>query len=176
LKRKQEMLAQKVASPMEVEEAALDAELAQAKIAVANEEKNVKQLDADAKAASIQQMKMTSPIDGEIEKIDTSVGELADQQKPSITLVQNDPLYVMMNLPNEMAARLTSGETMDVRYNENEQWQKATVDVLSPSANPEAFKRIVKLKLSNSGHKNSGEKIFVRLPEKLQAVETAGVR
>jgi multidrug efflux pump subunit AcrA (membrane-fusion protein) len=174
-----------VAAESEVQKAELNRDLASIKIEVAKEEKAVKTLEAASKAAIVDQMRMVNKIEGEVEveKIDTSVGELADYQRPSIIVVKNDPMWVVINLPNEMAAKLKKGDVMDVRYDyspaggkpkfdQNDPWQKATVDFLSPTADASAFKRLVRLTMPNPNRMASGYKVAVRLPEKLVTAST----
>jgi multidrug resistance efflux pump len=185
LKRLKGMKNLEVANDNEVEKAELNVAVAQKKIEVAKEEKASKGLEAEAKAAVVDQMRMTVPkdlIEAEVEKVESQLGELADYQKPSIILVKNDPLWVMVNLPNDVAMKLKKGDVLEVRYDhaaaggkpkfaDSEPWQKATVDFLSPMADASSFKRLVQLSMPNPTLMASGYKVAVRLPESVVTAE-----
>jgi RND family efflux transporter MFP subunit len=175
LKRLTGLRTKNVVSQVELERAQLDRDLSEAQLKVAREEKEVKRLDAESMAVRLEQMKMRSPFDGEVEKIDSKVGEATDPQKPSLIVVKNDPLWIIVNLPNRVTDNLKTGDALDVRYSdkddaaftEKQPWMKAEVSFLSPSGDAGALKRLVRLTLPNGGGTSSGREIQIRLPERL---------
>jgi len=165
-------------SQLELDRAKLEMDTAQKKIQIAHEEQQYKTYDASARLAQVEQMKIKAPFDGEIEKITIHVGELAstDQNKPVITVVQSDPLNVVMDLPNSQADKLQTGDAMQVRYGEKQPWMEAQVSFISPAADAKSFTRKVKLVMSNPNGIAPGHEVQVKLPEKATVDETASLK
>lgn len=169
LARKQDLFEKKVGSQTEVDEARLARDLAGIKVKQAAEDQQKKLLEAEQQKMRIQQMTLLSPFDAVVEKRYMGVGELAvpDPNKPLITVVQNDPLKVTVYLPTKVAGRLTIGDVIQVRHEAETQWESAKVTVLSPVADAGSGMRLVNLELSNAKNRESGQQVWVKVPEKL---------
>ncbi|HWB52879.1 MAG TPA: HlyD family efflux transporter periplasmic adaptor subunit, partial [Tepidisphaeraceae bacterium] len=167
-----------VSSKVELEEAQLNRDDAEAEYLAAKEDREVKQLDAQAMAAQLDLMKIKATFNGEVEQIVTDIGEMADPQKPAVIIVNNDPLWVIVNLPNRVADRLHLGSTLELRYSdqddpmysEHQPWQKAEVNFLSPRG--DGTQRLVRLTLANPTDISSGRQVQVKLP--ISLISTGG--
>lgn len=161
-----------VSSQEEMEEAQLNRDEAQADYLSAVEDRDVKGLDSQAMGAQLDQMKIKATFDGQVEQLTAEVGELANPQseKPAVVIVNNNPLWVIVNLPNRVADKLQTGSDLDVRYAdqddpgfaEKQPWQKAQVNFLSPRG--DGTQRLVRLTLPNPGNISSGRQVQVKLP------------
>jgi len=171
LKRKQQLFAQHNASESEVEEAKLDAEQANAQIILSKLEHDQAGFKAKQQEVKLELMKLISPIDGLIQKINIGPGEMADPQNRdgAIVVVKNDPLWVEMNIDTAMAVQLQLGETLDVRYEGDQQWQKAKIIFFAPHADAASGTELVRLELPNPTGQRSGLHMQVKLPEKIAA-------
>lgn len=162
-----------VSSQVEVEEAQLNRDDAKAEYLAAKEDQQVKKLDAAAMAIRLDQMQMRATFNGEVEQIVTRRGEMSDPAKPSIVIVNNDPLWVMVNLPNRVVDHLKNGSTLQVRYadqadpafSEAQPWQAARVSFMSPRGDGQ--QRLVRLTLPNPTDLSSGREVQVKLPTSL---------
>lgn len=168
-----------VSSQVEVEEAQLNRDDAKGEYLAAEEDREVKNYDAQAMAAQLDLMKIKATFDGQVEQIVANVGEMADPQKPAIVIVNNDPLWVIVNLPNRIADKLQTGSVLEVRYAdqddptyaEKQPWEKAQVNFLSPRG--DGTQRLVRLTLANPNSISSGRQVQVKLPASLGMSPTA---
>jgi len=161
------MAASNVASNEELQEAKLDVELAEIKVKQAQQEQKQKALQADRQGIKVDLMKLLSPIDGIVEKLDLGEGEVVDPDKPSCTVVQNDPLWVEVHLPSLQARKLTLGDSLPVQHEGEKDWQSGKVIYLAPVADAASGTRMVRLELPNPASRPSGLQVTVKLPEKL---------
>jgi HlyD family secretion protein len=177
LKRVQQMHADNVATQLELEEAQLDVDRAATQVQLAGQDRLQKRFEGQAKGVQVDWMTITSPIDGVVEKIVNRVGEATNPEpdRPSIIVVQNDPLWVIMNLPNKQVQQIKADDVFQVRNSDQDQWRDAKVQFISPTADPRSFKRLVRLEFANPEGVAGGQEIQVKLPEKLSAAANTGV-
>lgn len=159
-------------SPQEVEEARITMELAKLKIQEANQKKTQAQAVLKRQQTKVDLMKLSSQIDGVVEKISVDSGEMADPQKPegAISVVKNDPLWVEIPLLETwQVAKLKLGQELDVRYTIDpaDQWQKAKIIFISPVADSRSASQAVRLELPNPNKRYSGLEMQVKLPAEL---------
>jgi RND family efflux transporter MFP subunit len=173
-----------VSSQEELEEAELNVDDAKGDYLSAVEDREVKNYDAQAMSAQLDQMTIKATFDGQVEDIVAEVGELANPQseKPAVVIVKNNPLWVIVNLPNHVTDKLQAGSTMDVRYAdqddptfaEHQSWQKAQVNFVSPRG--DGTQRLVRLTLPNPENISSGRQVQVKLPAALTNTGTASAK
>jgi len=86
----------------------LTVKLADAQIKLAELEHDQKGWDAEKEKVKIEQMKIISPIDGMVEKLNIGEGEMGDPQSRdgAIVVGQWDPLWLEMHPPSSQAAQL----------------------------------------------------------------------
>ena len=165
LKRQQEMFDKQAVSESELEEAKLDVVLAGAEVELAEHDAVTKGADADLQQAHVDELSMKSPIDGVVEKIVQSEGEVANIDKPSIVVVKNDPLWIeMKTLPAATVQKMKTGDTLDVRYPGDDAWQKATINFIDPVADARAGTQAIRMEMPNPQNRSTGLTIDVRIP------------
>jgi RND family efflux transporter MFP subunit len=174
-KRIDAMFKQGAAPDTEVDEARLAAQRAATQVKMARQDKDKKKLEAKALAFRIENMTMLSPIDGVVERILNKVGETTNPEpdRPSIVVVQNDPLWVVMHLPTSQAARVKPDDQFMVRYEGTKRWSPAKVQFISPTADAKSFKRLVRLEIPNPEKVASGHEVQVKLPDHVAAAGAA---
>jgi multidrug resistance efflux pump len=157
-------------SLIEREQAELDQIRSDKQLDVVNLDQKSNEYKAKAEAAKLEQMKIKSSFDGVVETINVYEGELATPQaeKPAIVIVKNDPCKVILNdLTSDQVAKLSLGETFEVKYPDDREWRPAKVTFISPVANAGADVQKVELELPNPEGKATGLPIQVKLPAKL---------
>lgn len=171
LKRIQGMFQQNAAPQSEVDEARLAAERAATQVKLAKQEKLQKKYEAEAKGFMVENMTLTSPIDGIVEKIVNRVGETTNPEPdhPAIIVVQNDPLWVVMYLSNKQVDQIKPDDQFMVRYDDKQEWKSAKVQFISPVADARSFKRLVRLEMPNPEKVAGGHEVSVKLPGRLAA-------
>lgn len=175
LKRKQELYANgRLASESEVEEAALAVRLAEAQIKVSEVKHDKAVADADREQIKVDQMQLSSPIDGIVQTINAHGGEMADPQAKdgAVVVVSNDPLWVEMDLPTAAAAKLKVGQELEVGYwnagpngtGSVADWRRAKISYFDPKGSASGGTERVRLVLPNAEQQRSGSEMRVRLP------------
>jgi multidrug resistance efflux pump len=154
-----------------VDEARLAVERAATQVKLAAQEKLQKKYEAQAKDFMVENMTLTSPIDGVVEKLVNRVGETTNPEPdhPAIIVVQNDPLWVVMYLPNRVVDHVKADDTFYVRYNDKQDWKPAKVQFISPVADAKSFRRLVRLEMPNKEMIAGGHEVSVKLPGRLAA-------
>jgi multidrug efflux pump subunit AcrA (membrane-fusion protein) len=155
------------ANLQEVEDAQLDMVLREKQIKVAQEDLDEAKIKAEQEAKRVKDMKLTSPVDGLVEKLELEVGEMADPQKPegAAWVVKNDPLYVeIRDMSSAQASHLHPGDKLQVRYPGETDWQEAKVIYRDPVVDAASDTQLVRLTLPNPTNRDSGLQIQVQLP------------
>jgi RND family efflux transporter MFP subunit len=166
LKRKTVLSKENAISASELEEATLDVTMAQKQLELAQQEKFQKGLEAEEDQAKINLKHLVSPIDGIVLKINTHAGESPTQDKPVMTIVKNDPLWVEADLPTQDVKQIRIGQTLDFRY-VGENWQPGTVIYIAPEADARSDTQKVRMEMANPSHRDSGLQVEVRMPDNL---------
>lgn len=158
---------QKNATFLEVEEARLETERADASVKLAKQKRAVAAAQAATEQAKIDLKQIKSPLDGVISKLDTHVGEVATNQagQPAFRVIRNDPLWVDAHLPEDVTARLKKGQQLQVRYLKEDKWLTAEVLYLQPQVRYGSQTRMVRLQLPNADDRPAGLEVFVKLPD-----------
>lgn len=167
LKRYQDLAAKGSSNPSEVEEAQVKVVYADAQTKLAQLEQQQNKLKAKGQGVKVEQMKIVSPVDGFVESIDVSVGEVTDPQKPCMSVVQNDPLWVEFYLPTTQSLKLKVGQSMDVKYDGEGQWSAAKLIYRAPVADAASGMQKLRLELKNAENKDTGLQVQVKLPAEL---------
>ncbi len=160
----QKAFANNASNELELRRAEAEHEVAMLSVEKAKEDTAIQQKEADRQAAQLEMMKMFSPIDGIVAKLEIGVGEIVDPQRAVCTVVQNDPLWIEAHLPTREADRLKMGQGVEVRYPDGEKWESAEVIFFSPVANAAADTRLVRLRVANPSQRESGLQMLVKLP------------
>jgi len=158
-------------SQLEYDEAKLELTIAELKIKLADEETDSKRLEIVKLRKQIDRMTMVSKFDGQVRKVESEPGEVSDPQKPSLIVVKNDPLHVEVNIPTVVANAMKVGQTMHVRYVEENKWREAKIKNFDPVANATVGETLVRLELPNPEKRRSGQQMAVKLPENVAAAK-----
>lgn len=167
-----------VFSKSEVEEAELDLARAEAQIKVVKEEMLANGIRVKQQAVKIDRMTLKSDVDGFVESIKVNAGELSslDTDKPAIIVVQKDPLKVVITqLLSEQVAKLELGDTLQVRYLDEQEWRQAKLYYKTPFANHASGTQTIWLEMPNPENKDAGRHIIAKLPAKLLSNTNAPV-
>jgi len=150
------------------------AELKESELQVTKEEQDqkIKQAKVEKQLQIIKDMTLVSPVDGYVQTVESHVGENVDPSKPVLTIVQNDPLIVQMEMRTEMAQKLEVGRTMNVSYDQ-QKWMAAKVTFKQPMANTGGGTQTVHLELANPEGRDSGQFIYMELSADLTATPVA---
>ena len=154
----------------EIQEAEADYKQAMQQIEVAKLDHRGDISKAEQQDAKVRQMKLFSPFDGIVEKINMWEGEFAtpDREKYAILVVKNDPCDIdITTLWSWQVAKLSKGETMQVRYVGEKDWRDAKIIYIASVAKSESDNQIVRLEMPNPEHRATGLPVEVKLPAKL---------
>jgi RND family efflux transporter MFP subunit len=169
MKRQEKLKKDGAASVTEYEKARVELVIAKLKIDLANEETEAKRLDVAKLKAQLARMRVISPFDGEVRKVESAVGEVADPQKPSIIIVQNNPLKIETKLPITIANGLKVGQTLQVRYRNEKEWLEATILNFDPVADATTGTQLIHLTLPNPEGRRAGMDMVVKMPGNVAA-------
>jgi RND family efflux transporter MFP subunit len=169
----EEMYKNHASNEIELRKAQAEAEVALLQVEKAKQDSEIRKKEAEKQAAVLELMRRSSPIDGVIAKLEVGVGEVVDPTKPVCTVVQNNPLWVEAYVPVGVAAQLKVGQTMQVRYPQEDKWLAGEVNFLSPVADERSGMRLIRLQLPNPELRESGLNMLLRLPDQVAQAEDA---
>ena len=152
-------------SASEREEAQLAVVVGKLRIKLAEQDTIKKKADLKVQDKLIDKMKILSPIDGVVEKIDADPGEVWDPSKPAVIVVDNSKIDVEASLKTSDVNKLKVGDMIDVRYEDDTQPRQAKIIYLSPVADAASDTRLVRATMPNSDNKPSGMSVSVKLAE-----------
>lgn len=178
--RKIELFKKGALDPTTLDEAKLAVTIDELKVKHAEEDKQKATYDVAGDEAKIHQKQMFARTDGVVSEIATHEGELADTQHPAITIVKNDVVYVEVDLPANVVARLKASgmkTPLKVQYvDEGEKgvWHDATVHFIKPEADAQSNFEHVQLEMANPELRSAGLQVSVKLPDNLIAPVAQG--
>ena len=156
-------------SNTDIEQAEVAVEIGQVAVDYRKQDTSQKRLEMKMQEVKIEQKKLISPIDGIVAKIDVRPGEGTDLTKPAIVVVQNDTLYVEVDIAAPKAKVLAPGQLLQVKYQDDEKWMSAKIIFLTPYANPSSNTRKVRLEMVNEAKREAGLPVYIKLPENVAA-------
>ncbi|MFW6155068.1 MAG: efflux RND transporter periplasmic adaptor subunit [Planctomycetota bacterium] len=111
-----EVAAEDGVTPWELREAELEHKLKQASLEIARIEQQQAIADYEKMAIRLDQMQLTSPIRGRVERIFMREGESADALEKVIVVVQTDPLWVDLPVAVSEATAVEPGQQARVQF------------------------------------------------------------
>jgi HlyD family secretion protein len=171
LQRAEKLFKEGAGSTLELEEAKLELKVSELKTELAKEETQAKKLEIVKLTKQIEKMRIVSEFDGEMRKVDAALGEVADPQKASMTLVVNNPLKVAVKLPTVQTNAMKLGQELNVRYADSKDWHSAKIVYFDPVADARVGKQLVHLELANPDGRRAGQEVIVKLPDNLAAAK-----
>lgn len=134
----------------------------------AREELKQKEAKRDKQKQHVENMTLVAPTDGVVKDLINDIGSNVDPTKPVVTVVQNNPLLVEVQVPALASLQLKKNDKLRVSY-DKKNWKEASVNYMSPQADARSGWRKIRLELPNPDGDPSGLQMFVELPEKLLA-------
>lgn len=119
LEKLEKAAAGNAATFLEVEHAKLDVTIAQLSLELARFEHEQAGRKYEEQRIRVDNMRLKSPIDGRIEKVDVEVGESANALADVIRVVQIDPLWIDAPVPMADAIGLKAGVTARIQFVES---------------------------------------------------------
>ena len=149
---------------LELAKAKTDVLVAQLQVVKEKQEIEVKKIKVLKQKELLNKMQLLSPAAGVVQSVGTHVGEMVDPSKPPVvTIIQNDPLQVEVQLPPTTGQKLKITKVLRVSYDQKV-WHDATVYYLAPKADAASGLQTIKLNLPNPEGTASGAQIFVEVP------------
>ena len=118
---------------LEVERALAERDVAAAQLEQAKKELEQTKAKRDKQATHVDNMTLKAATDGVIKELINDIGSNIDPTKPVVTVVQNNPLLVEVQVPALSSLQLKKGEKLRVTY-DKKNWREASVSFLSPQA------------------------------------------
>jgi RND family efflux transporter MFP subunit len=165
---KERMKAQGAGSDIEWEHARAERDVAKVQIEASQQELKQKEAKRDKQAIHVNNMTLLAPTDGVVKELLNDVGSNIDPTKPVVTVVENNPLLVEVQVPALASLQVQKGEKLRISY-DKKNWREAAVSFLSPQADAGSGMRMIRLELPNPNGEPSGLQVFVELPDKLLA-------
>ena len=160
----------------ELDEARINAAVAATQILEEQRQGAVAEAKADEQRVMLDEKTLVCPHDGVVQKLDAAEGEVFGPQTPAVKIVKIDPLRVESKLvPAGRVMRLRPGQTVQVRYADEEQWRDAKLLFVEPRANlaiddPLPFT----LELPNPERRPAGLSMKIKFPAGPDDVAKAG--
>jgi RND family efflux transporter MFP subunit len=150
LQRNQQLMKSNVGSEKELREAATAARVADSTVKAKAAEMAEKAAEVARLQLMIDKMQVQTPVPGVVSKRHVEVGQWVKEGDPVADVVQLDPLWVRVNVPENVVARLTRGDEARVIIDAlGGETLTAKVDRILPEADPATRTFQVKLLLSN---------------------------
>ncbi|MEM7808570.1 MAG: efflux RND transporter periplasmic adaptor subunit [Planctomycetota bacterium] len=133
--------------------------------------------EVEAAEVILDQLLVTSPVDGIVRDIAVGLGETVDERTPAVVVVQNNPLEIRVNdLNPAQVAKLSLGQEMQVRYSEEEglagEWLTAKLIFIDPKVDFASGRHFIKLEMNNPDGLEAGRRIELKLPPEVAEVGT----
>lgn len=116
LKKLEKAAAHNAATELEVEHAKLNVQIAELSLELAKFEHEQAIRKYDEQKIRVENMRIKSPIDGRIEKIQVEAGESVNALADVLQVVQIDPVWIDVPVPLAGASTLKSGKTATVEF------------------------------------------------------------
>ena len=158
----------------EVEEAQADAAVRRITVDIRKREGDIAAAQARGQQARIDQMQIKSPIAGVVSMIHYKEGEIVDQNRPVIEVVQLNPLFIeLRDIQHATVSQLKTGQTVQVRYSVSSgvkgisvesAWNEAKINFISPLVDEATGYRLIRLEMPNPDLEPAGLEVEVKLP------------
>jgi RND family efflux transporter MFP subunit len=153
----------------EKEEAKLAVEVGGLRVELAQQDKLKKALEMKVQQTAMERMRLLSPVNGVVEKVEADVGEVVDPSKPSIVVVDNSKIDVEASLPTAAVNKLKIGDVVEVKYADETETKQAKITFLSPVADAASETRLLRAQMDNTDNKPSGMSVSVKLADQKTA-------
>lgn len=155
--------ARDAATPLEVEHARLDVRIAELSLDLAKLEHEQAVRKYEEQKIRVDNMRLTTPIDGWIEKIHVETGESVNALEESVQIVQIDPLWIEVPVPAAEAVGLKRGAVARVTFPGTSGSSVVEAKVIFVGAVIDAASATlrVKVEVPNPARRPAGEHVMV---------------
>jgi len=153
------------APPRELEDARLDAALAEFDLAAARLRHALDEGKYQKANLDLERMRLVSPADGEIERVIAKEGESIDALTPVLRLVSVAPLWIDAPVPLDIGRRLAAGSKAMVTLPGRDAPVEGKVIHVSRVADPASETLEVRIELANPTARFAGEHVTVTFPQ-----------
>jgi membrane fusion protein (multidrug efflux system) len=163
LEKLEKAAARDAATQLEVEHARLDVTIAELSLAMATFEHEQANLKYQEQQARVDNMRLRSPIDGRIERIDVEVGESVNALTEVVQVVQTNPLWIDAPVPIAEARGLKRGMPAKVGFLEENRSYSAHGQIVFVGAVVDAASGTlrVRVEVPNETNRPAGEHVVV---------------
>jgi RND family efflux transporter MFP subunit len=144
----------------EVDHAALAVDTALLTLKIREFERRQDGLQLERLQKSIENLTLSSPMDGRVEEIRVAVGETVQALAPVIRIIDIDPLMIELATPMEQAKKLSSGQQVLVRFPDSEEREGVIINI-SGIADAAATTLEVTIEIPNPDARPAGERVTV---------------
>jgi RND family efflux transporter MFP subunit len=162
LKKLEKAAALNAATALEVEHARLDVKIAELSVKLAVFELEQAQRKYEEAKIQIGNMRLKSPIDGVIEKLEVEPGESVNALEDVIRVVQINPLWIDAPIPLEKARDLQYRDQTQVIFPGSTQTQvEGTIIFIGAVADAASDTLKVRIEVPNKSHRPAGDHVRV---------------
>lgn len=149
--RNEELYKQGAISISKLEEAR--GQLATAESSYKSNQAQISQYQAmlDKARADYENTQIRAPFAGAVAKRLVEVGEMVSQQTPVYIVIQDDPLLVKVNLPENAVTKVSRDQQVDIYIGATGKTYKGSVNSISPQADSQNKAFAVEIKLTGAG-------------------------
>lgn len=160
-----ELQAEGFARSEEIERAEADVAMGEADLKTELEQHEIRKLEYERLKVQMQRRVIRARHDGVITTIHKRAGEFVAPNDPVVvTLVQLDPLYLPLAIPQEKLNGFREGRTLTVRFASSNEETEAVVDFISPETHAESGTVAVRIRIPNpDGKFRSGDRCVLDL-------------
>ncbi len=167
LKKLETAAARDAATELEVEHARLDVQIAELSLVLAKLEHEQATRKYEEQRIRVDNMRLRSPIDGQVERVHVEVGESANALEEVVQVVQIDPLWIDVPVPAAEAVGLKREMTASVTFPEAKGSLVVEGKVISVGAVIDAASATlrVRVQVPNIARRPAGEHVQVTFEE-----------
>lgn len=153
-------------SNSELDKARVEVQIGEIAVKYRQHDKAKAEMKIKQQEVAMEKLKLICPFDGVVTKVDVRPGEGTDLSKAVVQVVQNEPLWVEVDVPSDRARLLKQGDVLDVRYNEDgASWAKANIIFITSYADAKSNTRRVRMEMKNPDNREAGLQVTVKLPD-----------
>jgi membrane fusion protein (multidrug efflux system) len=165
LQKLEKAAAQNAATELEVEHSKLSVKMAELSLQLASFEHEQAQRKYDEVKVQVEKMRLTSPIDGRIEKIHVEAGESINALTDVVRVVQIDPLWIDVPVPLIQAMDLTTGQKARVLFpSPNRASVEGSIIYIAAVADAASGTLRVRIEAPNKSNRPAGEHVEIIFP------------
>ena len=165
LQKLEKAAAQNAATELEVEHAKLSVKMAELSLQLATFEHEQAIRKYDEVKVQLEKMRLTSPIDGRIEKIHIEAGESINALTDVVRVVQIDPLWIDVPVPLIQAMDLATGKKARVLFpSPNRASVEGAIIYIAAVADAASGTLRVTIEVPNKSNRPAGEHVDIIFP------------